>query len=252
MEDFIDFPTQNLNEQFEKIALQDNLLTAPPNSDRQNKDTFKIKDRKLPLIIKRKISDDTPLKQSCTETTSSSEDILPPKTIFLKHGNQREPKVGYVQLCYDHQQETIIPMMEVSFDGRNKRGKIPFALMTPDDLPTLSQLSRAASSPTKSLGTVISSLTIPDSLINTDEEEVNFDSGFDPVILGEELNMYLLHDEDSESGYNDTAEVAVGCSDAIQKLVFRSVLRLKRKRRKPGVSHNSRERKRFSYQPMKA
>lgn len=224
MEHF-EFSTQNLNEKFDTIALQDNLANSSgnhiPDAVTKNEEIDgKIDD------------DDPPLQTTRTDTTASVEDTFPPKTITLKNDQSPSPPdrhLSYVQLCYDKHQEAIVPVLDISFGGK-KRGKIPYSMATPASFPTLSELSRAndnSSSPTRSSATSVSSLTVPDGLVNLPfEQEEIYESDFDPLVLGEDLNIYLLHEHN-----NGNSQVAVRCSDVLQKILSRPTFPVKRKKK---------------------
>ena len=216
----VSFPTQHFNkvekdlqETFEKVALEDHDVTQVAVEDARD-DVQHVRDNH-------------------NESRSSNIERFPIKTISLQR-EDRGAIFGYVQLCYDQRQETIIPMLEVSGQRRGKR----ISWMTPDAFPPL---SRATISPTHSLGT-ISTLTAPEGLLySSDEEE---DSNFEPIVLGEDLQMYLLN----ESTYPHHTRT-VGCSDVFRKLP--KMFRFKRTRREATIKRAT---KRFAaaYFPMAA
>jgi hypothetical protein len=232
----MEFPIQDLKIEkdlkmtFEALALEDEKLVKGAYG------TI------IMLEESREALDEIFSKSSVTQDSS-----LPPRTIILQRARKREshrdePSIGYVQLCYDQRQETIIPMMEVSADGRSKSGRRT-TWMTPAAFPPL---SRAVSSPTHSSGTV-STLTAPEGLHMSDDEEE--DSNFDPIVVGEELHMYLL----AESPYDHHTRT-VGCSDTLQKFMKSKLLHLKRKHRHRDIGQDSKKvSKRFAnYRPMQA
>jgi hypothetical protein len=224
----MEFPTQDLNIEkdlkmtFEALALEDDKLVKGANGI-----AIMLEDSREDL-------DEIFSKSSVTHDSS-----LPPKTIILQRARKRsshrdEPTIGFVQLCYDQRQQTIIPMMEVNTDGRSKSGRRT-TWMTPAAFPPL---SRAVSSPAHSSGT-ISTLTAPEGLHMSDDEAE--DSNLDPIVLGEELNMYLL----AESPYGHHART-VGCSDTLQKYMKSKIFHLKRKRRRRDSHDNRKLSKRFA------
>lgn len=231
----MEFPIQDAKIQkdlkltFEALALEDRQLVQGANGD--------------PLVLEDSFS---ALDDIFSKSSASDDGSFPPRTIILERRGRRrrnkndEPSIGYVQLCYDQRQETIVPMMEMSTDGHSKSGRRT-AWMTPDEFPPL---ARATTSPTHSAGT-FSTLTAPDGLLSDEEEE---DSDFNPVVLGEELHMYLL----AESTHVHHTRT-VGCSEALHKAMKYKLLRLKRKKRYPDRSDDKKPSKRFAaYRPMEA
>jgi hypothetical protein len=137
-------------------------------------------------------------------------------------------------------------MMEVSVDGRSKAAKrVPFNTMTPEAFPPLCQ---ATGSPSQSSCT-ISTITSPDGLISSDDDE-DYYSNFDPILLGEDLHIYLLQDH---LGIGATChQVDLGCSDVFQKLIearSKMIRSLKRSRNVKDPTKGDQS-KRLFYQPM--
>ena len=199
------------------VASVGSITCGPPHANNHEARDDRADSRSLEEVPSREAA------SSYSSLSTLATGSFPPKTITVHRGaadkkkkkNQPQP---FAQLVYDQKKETIVTMMETSLNDASAR-----RWTTPEEFPSLHQHyhgQSASPSATKSVGT-ISALTMPDGLSEDDDSK----SGKSPILLGEELDLYLLHDHEA---YQSEAK---SCTHGLQKLLRSRMLRMKRRRK---------------------